>query len=231
MVITSGIANLIRENKLYQIASFIEAGRQIGMKTLEQDLERLLAAGIITTEEVPVEIKRVEEAEAKARKKAEQAKIEAEERAKREAEAGKGVEEAETKARKKVAFGQIGGGWTRRVSRAKLLKLVRDKRTKVGTKRKAEEAVSADLYEEMVKLTILSPVDLGQMRKLEEYLCHVTDLRVVLVSGSVSKGMEIVVSVRKPFPLIDVLGEMPPVKQVIKKGKKIMVKLKPPAIS
>jgi len=93
-------------------------------------------------------------------------------------------------------------------------------------KREAKEATGAKFYQGTVELVIMSPVDLAQMRKLEEYLCQVQDLRLVLVGGSVDEGSKIVVSAEKPIPLIDVIREMPPVEQVVKKGKKIQITLK-----
>ena len=93
-------------------------------------------------------------------------------------------------------------------------------------KGEAQEAVSGELYEGIVQLTIVPPIDLGQVRKLEEHLDQVQDLRLVLVGGSVDEGTEIVVSADKPIPLIDVLREMPPVEQVSKKGKKIQITLR-----
>ena len=93
-------------------------------------------------------------------------------------------------------------------------------------KREAEETVGAELYQGTVKLTIVSPVDLDQMRKLEEYLCQVQDLRLVLVGGSRDEGTMIIVSAAKPIPLIDALRDIPLVEQVVKKGKKIEIVLK-----
>jgi len=97
---------------------------------------------------------------------------------------------------------------------------------KERAKREAEEKVGAEFYEGMVKLAIASPVDYEQMKELSEYLRQVQDLRLVLVGGSVEEGTKIVVSVEKPIPLVNVLREMPPVEQVIKKGKEIQVTLK-----
>ena len=93
--------------------------------------------------------------------------------------------------------------------------------------KKAKEAVNAEPYRGIVKLTIVSPIDLGQVRKLEECLHQVQDLRLVLVGGSVAEGSEVIVSAEKSIPLIDILREMPPVEQVVKKGKKIQIRLKP----
>ncbi|MFC2016312.1 hypothetical protein ACFLUF_01215, partial [Chloroflexota bacterium] len=86
--------------------------------------------------------------------------------------------------------------------------------------------VGAEFYVGVVKLRIVAPVDLGQMRKLREHLCQVEDLGLVLVGGSVDEGTAIVVSVANPIPLIDILREMPPVEQVVKKGEDIQVMLK-----
>jgi len=77
-----------------------------------------------------------------------------------------------------------------------------------------------------MKLAIVSPVDSDQMRKLQEHLRQVQDLRLVLVSGSVDEDIKVVVSTEKPIPLIDILREMPPVERVVKEGKKIQVMLK-----
>jgi hypothetical protein len=72
----------------------------------------------------------------------------------------------------------------------------------------------------------MPPIDIGQVRKLEEYLYQVQDLRLVLVGGSVDEGTEIVVSAENPIPLIDALRELPPVDQIVKKGKTIQLTLK-----
>lgn len=44
---TSGVANLIRENKVEQIQSMLQTGGESGMNTLEQALEKLQAQGLI----------------------------------------------------------------------------------------------------------------------------------------------------------------------------------------
>ena len=92
--------------------------------------------------------------------------------------------------------------------------------------RKEAEQVSAELYEGIVKLAIASPVDYEQMKELNEYLRQVQDLRLVLVEGSVEEGTKIVVSAEKPILLVNVLRGIPPVEQVVKKGKEIQVTLK-----
>ena len=138
---------------------------------------------------------------AKAKKKVKQ---EAKEGAMTEAEEAKKAKEAGAKAKKEA-----------------------EQTAKETAKRESKEAVSAESYRGIVTLTIVSPIDLGQARKLEECLHQVQDLRLVLVGGSVAEGSEIIVSAEKSIPLIDILREMPPVEQVVKKGKKIQIRLKP----
>ncbi|MFC1929566.1 hypothetical protein ACFLW6_01685, partial [Chloroflexota bacterium] len=89
----------------------------------------------------------------------------------------------------------------------------------------ADEVVSTDLYEGMVELTIASPVDYKQMKRLEESLAKVENIRVVLVGGSVDEGSKILLAARKPIPLLSVLSEMSLVEQAVKKGKDIWVTL------
>jgi twitching motility protein PilT len=50
MMATPAIANLIREGKTFQIASAMQAGRGLGMHTMDQHLAELVNAGIITHE-------------------------------------------------------------------------------------------------------------------------------------------------------------------------------------
>ena len=100
------------------------------------------------------------------------------------------------------------------------------KQAEERAKRGAEEVVGAKLYEGTVKLKIVAPVDLGQMRQLQEHLCQVQDLDLVLVGGSVDEGTVIVVSVVRPIPLIDILREMPPIEQVVKEDEEIQIMLK-----
>jgi twitching motility protein PilT len=50
MLGTSAVRNLIRENQLAQVYSMIQTGARYGMQTLEDSINDLLAAGIITSE-------------------------------------------------------------------------------------------------------------------------------------------------------------------------------------
>ncbi|MBM2824470.1 MAG: twitching motility protein PilT [Dehalococcoidales bacterium] len=59
MLVTTPVHNLIRENKLNQLASFLETGSRVGMRTLEQDLEKLVTTGVITREEALAQVKQL----------------------------------------------------------------------------------------------------------------------------------------------------------------------------
>jgi twitching motility protein PilT len=50
LVATPAISNLIREGKTYQIASSMQAGRALGMNTMDQNLADLVISGLITRE-------------------------------------------------------------------------------------------------------------------------------------------------------------------------------------
>jgi len=47
MIATVAVRNLIRENKIYQIPSIIQAGGKMGMQSLDQHLLTLVAEGKI----------------------------------------------------------------------------------------------------------------------------------------------------------------------------------------
>jgi twitching motility protein PilT len=51
MVVTSAIANLIRDNKVYRISSSIQTGKKFGMQLLDEHLFRLFAEGKISAED------------------------------------------------------------------------------------------------------------------------------------------------------------------------------------
>jgi len=51
MVNNTAIANLIRENKIAQMYSAIQTGKSFGMQTLDQDLQRLVQANVVTQQE------------------------------------------------------------------------------------------------------------------------------------------------------------------------------------
>ena len=163
------------------------------------------------------------EAELEAKEKAKkEAELEAKERAKREAEEAKEAKRAEEKARKEAELAAKERAKREAEEKAKK----EAKRAEEKAKEAVEPAVGAGLYEGVMELTIVPPIDLGQMENLEKDLRQVENLRLVLVGGSVDEGNKIVVSAEKPIPLLRILGEMPAVEQVVRKGDKIQVTLK-----
>jgi twitching motility protein PilT len=48
LVTTPAVANLIREGKTYQIPTAMQAGRDLGMHTMDQHLAELVNTGVIT---------------------------------------------------------------------------------------------------------------------------------------------------------------------------------------
>jgi twitching motility protein PilT len=48
LVTTPAVSNLIREGKTYQVSSSMQAGRALGMQTLDQHLAELVNDGLIT---------------------------------------------------------------------------------------------------------------------------------------------------------------------------------------
>ncbi len=51
MIATSGVRNLIRENKTYQIESIMQTSKDLGMQTIDQCLKELVERGDISGEE------------------------------------------------------------------------------------------------------------------------------------------------------------------------------------
>jgi twitching motility protein PilT len=51
MIGTPAIRNLIRENKIAQMYSAIQTGRQLGMQTLDQNLQELVQRNVISSAE------------------------------------------------------------------------------------------------------------------------------------------------------------------------------------
>jgi twitching motility protein PilT len=51
MIGTPAIRNLIRENKIAQMYSAIQTGRQLGMQTLDQNLQELVQRNLVSASE------------------------------------------------------------------------------------------------------------------------------------------------------------------------------------
>ena len=107
-----------------------------------------------------------------------------------------------------------------------------DKASKEAEKAAKEKAKDKDknadskLVSGIINLSMVPPVDPIQLRKFEEDLKQVQELRLVLVGGSMDEGTEIIVSAENPIPLLDILSEIPAVAEVNWKGKINQVTLK-----
>ncbi|HEY56306.1 MAG TPA: hypothetical protein G4N90_02590 [Dehalococcoidia bacterium] len=116
----------------------------------------------------------------------------------------------------------------------------REKAAEAKKAREAEEAkekakkeakvegkkTNAELHKGLVTLSIMPPVDSGQVKRLEESLHESPDLRLVVIGGSTANGTEMVISAENAIPLVDILMKVPLVAQVTKKGKTLQVTLK-----
>ena len=73
---------------------------------------------------------------------------------------------------------------------------------------------------------ISSPVDYEQIRRLEELLVQVNDLRLKLVGSSAKEGVHMVVSAEQPIPLLKILSDIELVESVseIERGFDITLK-------
>ncbi len=89
----------------------------------------------------------------------------------------------------------------------------------------------SELDEGVVELVFPPPVNLNQVKQVEESLKQIEYLRLVRSGGSAEEGAVIAVSVQKLFVLISILNEMLLVEQVVeveKKRQKLTVRLKAP---
>ena len=97
---------------------------------------------------------------------------------------------------------------------------------KTAAAKTGDKKETAELFKGLLTLSIMPPLDLDQLKRLEESLNNSPDLRLVLVGGSVSSGTEMVVSMENAIPLVDILMNVPSVYQVNKKGNTLQITLK-----
>ncbi len=75
----------------------------------------------------------------------------------------------------------------------------------------------------------MPPASFEQVGQFQECLKRVDDLKLVMVGGSMDEGALVIVSLQAPMALGKILNEMPMVAAVEKKGKKLVVVMKPSA--
>ena len=207
-----------------------EEAREHAKKKAE--LERLLSTPAGTKRDKRAEREAEKEAKQVVKEREKREAEEAKERVKREAEEAKKAQQ-EAREREKREAEEAKERVKREAEEAKKAQedaREREKReaeeAKDRAKKEVEGVAGARLYEGRIRLSIMSPVDFRRLRKLEECLREVPDLRLAMVGGSVDEGTTIVVFTEKPLPLVKLLKEMPPVEQVIEEDKRIQVKLR-----
>ena len=159
-----------------------------------------------------------------------QAELKAKKKTKREAEEDRKAERAEARIKRvpetedeEAKRAKREAEEDRKAKRAEAkVERVLEKEAEVET----SEAAGDELYQGVVKLILILPIALSQMRKLEEALHRVEGLRLEAISGSVEGGSGIIVSVENPIPLVDILKGMPSVAEAVRQGKDIRVVLK-----
>ena len=82
------------------------------------------------------------------------------------------------------------------------------------------------MFEGMVKLLIMPPIDSNRLKELEENLRQTKGINLIFIGGFADGGIQIVVSAAKSTPLIDALMKMPPVEEAVGKDDTIHVSLK-----
>ena len=156
---------------------------------------------------VTEEIKKAEEDEEKARKQVEEAK----ERIKRGAEEAKKAADIQAKAIK-AAEKAIRERTKREVEESKVRAKLEAEKAQQQKRKEAEkiavESINTKLYNGTVKLVITTPVNYEQIRRLEESLVRVSDLKLILVGGSDKEGVYMFVSAEQPKPLLSILSNL-----------------------
>lgn len=90
---------------------------------------------------------------------------------------------------------------------------------------------NSELCEGVVELVFPPPVNLNQVKQVEESLKQIEYLRLLRSGGSAEEGAVIAISVQKLFLLNSILNEMPLVDEVVeveKMRQKLTVRLKAP---
>ncbi|MFC1988280.1 hypothetical protein ACFLVJ_00360 [Chloroflexota bacterium] len=208
--------------ELEKVRGKLKAG-EIGVEEAKQSLQEIseISANLLveqgakeTLQVIEAEKRVSKEAEESAQKPARQDEKEARQAREAdevtEAEVNQGIEEVNEAEVKPGAEKIIGVGLMQENEEAKQVQEIED----------------SVLFEGEINVILMQPNKIGRMKEFRNQLDQVHDLHLVMLYGSVVKGNTIVVSARKPLPLIKILREMPPVNQVKKVGNQIRVILK-----
>jgi hypothetical protein len=183
----------------------------------KKEAKEIIAKAVKTRLAAKDEAKRIlaeaEKAELAAKKEAkriitesEKAELAARQKAKREAEEIKRAKEIELWAKHRVKPAARG-------------------KTQVKESEPTRELKGAGIYEGVVRI-LVSGVNPHHFKKLEDSLCQIEGLDLLLVGSAVAVGTEFIVSADKPIPLVNILEEMQFVERVTEHGKTIQVTLK-----
>ncbi len=82
-------------------------------------------------------------------------------------------------------------------------------------------------YKGRLELTILAPIDAKQKKDFEKLLTEIADLHLMGDGGSSDGSNWLEVELNQPIPLVSMIKQMPPVKNVTSHGNNIVVALKP----
>jgi len=162
-----------------------------------------------------------------AKEKAKQDAIEAKERAKKEAMEAEEARKAEQEARKEAD--RVAKEKARQEAEEAIeIQITKSEKGTVKAQEidKGAVKIGHEMFKGMVKLLIAPPMDSKHMKELEGNLQQTKGLRLILVGGTAGGGMQIVISVKKPTPLLRILFNMASVEEASGKGDEIRVSLK-----
>ena len=77
-----------------------------------------------------------------------------------------------------------------------------------------QTAISPDIYQGEVSISVIPPVDIAQLIKLRRNLESITHLKILATAGSYDEGSTITLNIDKPLSLIRILGVIPEVDRV-----------------
>ena len=158
------------------------------------------------------------------KKSKKQAELEVKEKTKREAEEARKAKQAQVTVEKAAEL-ESRDRIKREAEKAGKPEIAGAERGK-GVERGIAATADTEFYQGLVKLVLVPPILLRQMRRFEAGLSEIEGLSLDLVGGAVDGGTEIILSVENSIPLLDVLRELSSVAEVVKEGKSIRVVLK-----
>ena len=110
-------------------------------------------------------------------------------------------------------------------------KAIEEKAIVAQEKAKSEEVAPAiRIYKGKVRLNLIRPVSVSQIKQCEEFLAALPNVQVVSTGGSASEGPEIVISVKKPLPLGEIISNNQLINKILSKGKRLEIIMNVPKV-